>query len=251
MKIAFTSDTDDDGNATCLLQLKSFDVGFPAPNFASRYWYDGKALDTWSDNILSKDETGIAKLQVLAGTAGKTVGWLNWWPFRLVGADYAAKPLELLLGLTLKRKVDGLKRGLCTWGSNSSIPFLGAGSHDTYKLFAGKGGATIKVIPPKKNGTKQPECYDTSITTYKHSPRASPFSAEHIVGTKKAGSFRSPSTMPVKSPLTVKWLSSPREQRGAVKVTYKPKKDYVGEDSFNFRVDDGERKRRLVQRRSS
>ena len=76
----------------------------------------------------------------------------------------------------------------------------------------------------------------------KTSPRVFHFSAGHIVGT------RADEQLPLTFDYAGQKLANgelnklPKNQRGAVKVIYKPKKDYVGEDSFKFCVNDGEQK---------
>ena len=157
MKLAFASGNDDEGNPTCKLALKSFELGFPAPNFAQWHRHNGKYINNpFQDTALKSGEVEIATLKTLGGQSGSVINWLDTWYLSafMPGTVNAAK---LLLGLTLTREVQGKTPGIVHLGADTAIPFLGPSAGDTYDPFTGQGGLIIKVVKAKEE--KAPECF--------------------------------------------------------------------------------------------
>jgi hypothetical protein len=166
MKLALTPDKDADGNPQCKLQLKAFELGFPAPNFVSTYQQEEQSSHPFRTFALKARETEVAPLKPLGGKYAGMIDWLSWLakkgtPVPGVGS-IASTSYEVMFGLGLTREVEGKSLGTTHLGVDSCIPFLGYTQYDTYKPFTGKGGGTIKVVKPKE---KPPKCFAAQVTT--------------------------------------------------------------------------------------
>jgi hypothetical protein len=239
MKLALTPDKDADGNPQCKLQLKAFELGFPAPNFVSTYQQEEQSSHPFRTFALKAGETEVATLKPLGGKYAGMIDWLSWLakkgtPVPGVGS-IASTSYEVMFGLGLTREVEGKSLGTTHLGVDSCIPFLGYTQYDTYKPFTGKGGGTIKVVKPKE---KPPKCFAAQVTTSVNKPVSFSLLGYSYRKVKKAGekvTLKFTGTQPAKG----QQQGLPHESKRKARVTYTPGKDFVGEDRFAYRVNDG------------
>ena len=184
----------------------------------------------------------VAALKTLGGQTGSVINWLDTWYLSafMPGTVNAAK---LLLGLTLTRELEGKAPGIVHLGADTAFPFLGPSAGDTYNPFTGEGGLIIKVV--KRKEEKPPECFPKKqLKKTKVNTPVNITLLGHSFRRDKKGK-----PLPLRfdkgqGPRSGRVDGLPQSSKRNVKVTYTPRQDTFGTESFTFKVNDGRKSSR-------
>lgn len=234
IKIGFAAGTDDDGAPSCQLLLKSYALGFPAPNLFHEHRFDagltsgGYLLD---DHGEKDDRTAVFVDN--KGTALRVADLLTWMPF----GGFGLQPSDAYTGLTFEREIKGKTPGQAHAGVQSGAFFLGDTRADTYLPNKGMGGLTVTVTQTDESGKRPPLCEDLYYVTFLHSP----LDIRLQGASRSRGEADGMAQLDIhidKQPTSGELSAGKRMDRSAFEYRYKPKK--TGVDLFRYKVREGE-----------
>ena len=229
VKISFTAGKDDKGAAECQLVLKSYALGFPAPNFFNTYKFDA----TQGSHLLSDQGAPDA-------TVAQFVDERNFLE-RL--ADYASwfsvikiKPSDFYHGLEFEKEIAAAKPGRVHAGVETGAAIFGDDRADSYAPYEGMGGLTVQVVKSDEAGKQPPQCEDQLLWTLLDRP----------LDIRLQGASRSRDEADGMARLDVKIVGKPgrgelsggtRKDRGSFEYRYTATRS--GLDNFLYKVVEG------------
>lgn len=234
MTIGFAAGTDDDGALSCELLLKSYALGFPAPNLFNEHQFDASLFGTgYLLDDHGKKNDSIAGFVDNKGTALRVADLFSWMPF----GGFGLNPSDAYTGLTFEREIRGRKPGQVHAGVETGAFFLGDRRADTYLPNKGMGGLTVTVTEADETRRKPPRCENQVYATWLSSALDIRLQGASRSRGEADGMARLDVNI-VEQPSSGELTGGKRKDRGAFTFTYKPSS--TGIDTFRYRVVEGE-----------